>query len=131
MSTTPEAVPNLPPNLKLADVTALEQEKTINIPNVNYLFPRLDTPPTFSVVKFRNKVGDSPAIVEEAELHPKIFGAAIRKDIILDAVRYHQLKLRKPYKTKRKSEIRGSNKKPHAQKGIGRAQAGHRRNAIW
>eukprot|EP01035_Chromulina_nebulosa_P018980 gene18980-24792_t len=39
--------------------------------------------------------------------------------------------MRQPYKTKRKSEIRGSNKKPHPQKGQGRAQAGHKRNAIW
>lgn len=60
-----------------------------------------------------------------------MFGVAIRKDIILDCVRYHRLKSKQPYKTKRKSEIRGSNKKPHAQKGTGRAQAGHKRNAIW
>eukprot|EP00595_Chromulina_sp_UTEXLB2642_P001072 CAMPEP_0196767370 /NCGR_PEP_ID=MMETSP1095-20130614/39827_1 /TAXON_ID=96789 ORGANISM="Chromulina nebulosa, Strain UTEXLB2642" /NCGR_SAMPLE_ID=MMETSP1095 /ASSEMBLY_ACC=CAM_ASM_000446 /LENGTH=245 /DNA_ID=CAMNT_0042135089 /DNA_START=114 /DNA_END=851 /DNA_ORIENTATION=- len=70
-------------------------------------------------------------IVGSVNIVKKIFCIAIRKDIILESVRYHLEKTRQPYKTKRKSEIRGSNKKPHPQKGQGRAQAGHKRNAIW
>ena len=61
----------------------------------------------------------------------KIFGVAIRKDIVHEVVRYQRHKARQPKKTKRMSEISGSNKKPRPQKGGGQSQVGHKRNSVW
>jgi large subunit ribosomal protein L4 len=64
-------------------------------------------------------------------IEDKVFGVAIRKDIVHEVIRYQRHMARQPKKTKRKSEISGSNKKPRPQKGGGVSQAGHKRNSVW
>ena len=120
-------VPAFPSNLWLTDSSVLTPEKPAIIKPEEYNFPIFNLP-TATPVKIFNKPGQ---FAENIDINPRVFGVAIRKDIVHDVIRYHRAKLRQPRKTKRKSEIRGSNKKPHPQKGSGRAQAGHRRNSIW
>lgn len=119
---------DIPSNLILADESSLKPIKKIDYKPLELIFPRINVPKDIEVHLFAkpNQLSDFRASISE-----KIFGIGIRKDIILDVIRYHLEKQRQPYKTKRKSEISGSNKKPFAQKGTGRAQAGHKRNAIW
>jgi hypothetical protein len=64
-------------------------------------------------------------------LEKDIFTVALRKDIVLNCIRYIRHAKRQPKKTKRMSEIAGSNKKPRPQKGGGTGQVGHRRNSAW
>merc|ERR1712146_556897 len=66
-----------------------------------------------------------------AKLDPNVFSVALRKDVVLEMVRYQRNKIRQPQMTKRRKHIAGSNKKPWAQKGLGRAQFGHKRNSVW
>jgi len=74
----------------------------------------------------------TPAAVNiMAPLDKRIFGVAIRKDIVHEVIRYHRHKLRKPKRTKRVGEIHGSTKKPRPQKGTGSSQVGHKRNSAW
>jgi hypothetical protein len=134
MNNTAAIIPSIPANLHLADPSILTHPQhtgTIHVPRSHYIFPRKDVPTSYPVVSFAVGPGNMNTSSVHVALQTKIFGAAIRKDIILDLVRYHRLQSKQPHKTKRKSEIRGSNKKPHPQKGSGRAQAGHKRNAIW
>jgi len=118
----------IPSNLTLADPAVLKEPKAPIIKPEEYLFPlfRMDTSVPVRPFKTPNAFAEAPI-----EINPKVFGVAIRKDIVHDVIRYHRAKLRQPQKTKRMSEIRGSNKKPHPQKGTGRAQAGHHRNSVW
>ena len=112
-STSTAISQSLPSNLRLADTTVLEAIKPPKISKLDTLFPRINVPATIPVSIFK-KPGE---FTDSVAISSKIFGMAIRKDIILDAIRYHRHKLRQPKKTKRKSEIAGSNKKPWAQKG--------------
>lgn len=61
-------------------------------------------------------------VVDSVPIDSKIFGVALRKDIVLDVVRYQRHKMRQPKKTKRINEISGSKKKPRPQKGGGASQ---------
>ena len=45
-------------------------------------------------------------------MEKEIFEVPIRKDIVHEVIRYFRAKRRQPHKTKRMSELRGSNKKP-------------------
>jgi large subunit ribosomal protein L4 len=60
-----------------------------------------------------------------------IFTPIHRSDIVHECVRYQRALFRQPYKTKRSFEISGSTKKPHPQKGGGKAQAGNKRASHW
>lgn len=95
--------------------------------SVGVAFPMLQVPEVIGVNKFLHPGQMGSPI----PLQKTIFEVAIRKDIVLNAIRYTRNKQRQPHKTKRMSEIRGSNKKPRPQKGTGSAQVGHRRNSAW
>src|SRR5690606_22643291 len=61
----------------------------------------------------------------EITLDKDIFGAEVRTDLLHQMVNYQLAKRRSGnHKAKQRSEIRGTGKKPHAQKGTGRARAG-------
>ncbi len=67
----------------------------------------------------------------EITLDKSIFGLEVRKDILHAMVNYQLAKRRSGnHKTKARSEIRGTGKKPHAQKGTGRARAGDKKRNI-
>lgn len=117
----------LPSNLKLADSTILDPVVEPEISVEQFSFPLLDVPESIVMKSFLNP----GQVAGPIRLERKIFEVAIRKDIILQAIRYTRNKLRQPKKTKRMSEIRGSNKKPRPQKGTGQSQVGHRRNSAW
>ena len=120
---------SLPSNLHLVSekVLEFEDEKLFFSPE-QFMFPPLHTPKSTTVAMFKNP---GNFIEETAPLEETIFGVAIRKDIVHEMIRYQRHKVRQPKKTKRMSEIRGSNKKPRPQKGTGQAQAGHKRNSVW
>ncbi len=58
-------------------------------------------------------------------LDKSVFGAEVRRDILHRMVNYQLAKRRSGnHKVKQRHEISGTGKKPHAQKGTGRARAG-------
>jgi len=120
----------LPPNLKLDDESILVVKKDdikVKIPDQVYYFPQLDIPDTIKVVQFK-KPGEYSS---DVSLNKKIFGVALRRDIVHEVIRYQRHKLRQPKMTKRIGDISGSNKKPWAQKKVGKAQVGNKRNSVW
>ena len=119
----------LPSNLKLDDPDILnEPTPKVVVPPELFYFPQLNVKKSIKVAVF-NSPGTFQS--EEVPLDPRIFGVALRKDIVHEVIRYQRAKSRQPKKTKRMSEIRGSNKKPWPQKKQGKAQVGHRRNSVW
>ena len=119
----------IPQNLKIADPSILvPRTPEIVVESFEQLFPLLNVPKTIDVKKFQQA---DAGVVAQADLEKTIFEVAIRKDIVLNLVRYIRHARRQPKKTKRMSEIRGSNKKPRPQKGSGTGQVGHRRNSAW
>jgi hypothetical protein len=117
-SATPPAPPassvTLPPNLELADPTIFEAEKVPPVKDpLRYYFPPLNGPAPLPVKSFKEPGKETGELVA---LDPRVFRVALRKDIIHNTIVQHRARLRQPKKTKRKSEIRGSNKKPHPQK---------------
>lgn len=64
-------------------------------------------------------------------LNDNIFGITVRTDIMHTVVNYQLAKRRSGnHKTKQRHEISGTGKKPHAQKGTGRARAGDKKRNI-
>ena len=64
----------------------------------------------------------------EVTLDKDVFGVEIRQDIIHSMVQYQMNKRRGGnHKTKDVSEVSGTGKKPHSQKGTGNARAGQKR----
>lgn len=128
-SSNANVVANIPSNLHLSNSNVLddEEEKIFFSPEM-FMFPPLHIPKSTTVAIFSNP-GQNAA--ETAPLVKMVFGVAIRKDIVHEVIRYQRRKIRQPKKTKRMSEIRGSNKKPRPQKGTGSAQVGHKRNSVW
>lgn len=62
------------------------------------------------------------------DLDDSVFGVEVRQDILHRMVHYQLNKRRAgTHKTKDVSEVAGSGKKPHSQKGTGQARAGQRR----
>lgn len=120
----------LPSNLILADIKVLEEPPKPVIPVDDYIFPTLDwsLPEAIKVRVFNNP---GHFVREDAPINRKIFAVAIRKDIVHEVIRYQRAKKRQPKKLKRMGEISGSKKKPHPQKGTGRARAGNKRNSVW
>ena len=65
-------------------------------------------------------------------LHPDVYGAAPRIDIIHQNVRWQQMYRFVAYAhTKTRAEVRGGGKKPWPQKGLGRARHGSIRSPLW
>lgn len=124
---------NIPSNLKLVHENVIHEEIKNDVKIFSkdlYMFPQLlsQIPSSIPVAIFNagGKYTEQPAHIDK-----KIFGVAIRKDIVHEVIRYQRHKARQPKKTKRMSEISGSNKKPRPQKGGGQSQAGHKRNSVW
>jgi len=131
-SSSGSSVVTVPLNLNLADAAAvlapLRPSAREAASEVDFLFPPLNVPKTVKVGVF----GQPGAFAsEELALDRLVFGAAIRKDIIHEVIRYQRHKARQPKKTKRIGEIAGSTKKPRPQKGTGTGQVGNRRNSAW
>ena len=82
--------------------------------------------PTLDVVDLNNqKVG-------QVELADEVFGAEINEALLYEAVRHFQAGRRAgTHKTKVRSEVAGSGKKPWKQKGTGRARVGSIRSPLW
>lgn len=120
---------NIPSNLQLADVKVLAEpvKPIISQDSMDYWFPSLNTPSTVQVFSFQNP-GRS---ITDASIDSRVFGVALRKDLVHETIRYQRHKKRQPKKTKTMSEISGSNKKPRPQKGSGSSQVGHKRNSAW
>lgn len=67
----------------------------------------------------------------EITLDDEIFALEVRKDLLHRMVNYQLAKRRSGcHKAKQRDEISGTGKKPHAQKGTGRARAGDRKRNI-
>lgn len=80
--------------------------------------------------KLYNQTGEEKGTVE---LNPKIFGMEkIKPDVVHQAV-VSLLSARRSAvaHSKTRGEVRGGGKKPHAQKGTGRARAGSIRSPLW
>lgn len=70
--------------------------------------------------------------VGEIEVADTVFGRPVRRSLLHEAVVHHQASLRRgTHKTKTKSEVKGSGRKPWRQKGTGRARVGMRRSPLW
>jgi len=112
----------------IADTSIFDSLPEVHFPADNYLFPSLDVPENIRVLSFS---GNGLSLVSPitsfvlnyilfnilgsgslAPMERRIFEVAIRKDIVHDVIRYIRHKRRQPKKTKRMSEIAGSNKKP-------------------
>ena len=69
---------------------------------------------------------------ETVSLPDSLFGAPVNKSVLYDAVRQFLANQRRgTAKTKERSEVSYSTKKPWRQKGTGRARAGMRSSPIW
>ncbi len=78
------------------------------------------------VVNLENKAAG------EIDLDDGVFGAPVRKDLLVRAVNYQLAKRRQgTHKTKTRGEINGSTSRPWRQKGTGRARAGDRKAGHW
>ncbi len=67
----------------------------------------------------------------EITLDDSVFAVEIREDILHQMVKYQRNKARAgTHKVKQRHEIAGTGKKPHAQKGTGRARAGDKKRNI-
>ncbi len=67
----------------------------------------------------------------EITLDKSVFGIEVRQDLLHRMVNYQLAKRRAgTHKTKLRCEVSGTGKKPHAQKGTGRARAGDKKRNI-
>eukprot|EP00602_Paraphysomonas_sp_CaronLab_P007711 CAMPEP_0185027404 /NCGR_PEP_ID=MMETSP1103-20130426/12420_1 /TAXON_ID=36769 /ORGANISM="Paraphysomonas bandaiensis, Strain Caron Lab Isolate" /LENGTH=307 /DNA_ID=CAMNT_0027561387 /DNA_START=8 /DNA_END=931 /DNA_ORIENTATION=- len=117
---------SVPPNLELADTAVLEPPKESPVTPIEFLFPPKFQETSIPVKSFKNPDLNTS---ESVTLDPRVFGVAIRQDIIHQIVRYQRAKLRQPQCTKRVGDIRGSTRKIRQQKGSGRARVGQNRAA--
>jgi hypothetical protein len=124
----------MPGNLQLADGGRIlrndPQTAKIEIPEEQYYFPPLTAAVSRLPVKEWKVPGKvAQHVTEEGQapvdnyfpLRPLVWNNAIRRDLVHDVIRQQRAKLRQPHKTKRVGEISGSTRKPHPQKGGGRA----------
>jgi len=117
---------SLPSNLNVESTkvfTEIEQNETAFQDEVN----RLSTKPIDSFSVEVIKFGDSNSPPQVCHLPESVFGVPIRQDIVQAVIIWQRAKRRQPHKTKRPGDLRGSNKKPHPQKGQGRARFGYKR----
>lgn len=81
------------------------------------------------LVSVRNMAGET---VGEAELRDEIFGAAVSRPLMHQAlVRQLANARRGTHKTRTRSEVRGSTRKIYRQKGTGRARHGSMKVNLW
>ena len=82
--------------------------------------------PTVDIFDLNNqKVG-------QLDLADEVFGAEVNQALLYEAVKQYQAGLRAgTHKTKVRSEVAGSGKKPWKQKGTGRARIGSIRSPLW
>jgi large subunit ribosomal protein L4 len=82
--------------------------------------------PTVDIFDLNNqKVG-------QLDLADEVFGAEVNEALLYEAVKQYQAGLRAgTHKTKVRSEVAGSGKKPWKQKGTGRARIGSIRSPLW
>lgn len=72
------------------------------------------------------------AKVETIEVSEETFGDRVKKNLLRQVILMYEANLRRgTAKTKTKSEVQGSMRKPWAQKHTGRARAGQIRSPIW
>ena len=70
--------------------------------------------------------------VGKIELDPAVFDAPVKTHLLHEVVVYQQAKRRSgSASTKTRGEVAGSNRKPHRQKGTGRARVGERKSPLW
>jgi len=70
--------------------------------------------------------------VSEVELNPKVFGLAVKPDLVSFVVIAQKANQRQVLAhTKNKGEVRGGGRKPWRQKGTGRARHGSIRSPLW
>ena len=70
--------------------------------------------------------------VGQMELADDVFAADVNPHLLHESVRHYLAEKRSgTHKTKDKSEVSGSGKKPWKQKGTGRARAGSKRSPLW
>jgi large subunit ribosomal protein L4 len=82
--------------------------------------------PTVNVLDLKNQV------VGSVELSEEVFGAALNRNLLYEAVRWYRAGLRGGNaKTKTRHEVAGSGKKLWKQKGTGRARMGSIRSPLW
>ncbi|NUM25012.1 MAG: 50S ribosomal protein L4 [Candidatus Buchananbacteria bacterium] len=82
-----------------------------------------------SKVTVYNQNGDK---VKELELNPKVFGVAVKPEVIFQAVIAQQANSRQVLAdVKSKAEVSGGGRKPWRQKGTGRARHGSIRSPLW
>lgn len=80
-------------------------------------------------IKVYNQEGKE---VGEEKLDPVVFGVEVKSELVHQAVVAQMAKTRAPIAhTKTRGEVRGGGRKPHQQKGTGRARAGSIRSPIW
>lgn len=80
-------------------------------------------------IKIYNLSGEE---VKETELLSSIFGAEENPTLLAQAVRVQLANGRQPIAhTKTRGEVSGGGRKPHKQKGTGRARAGSTRSPLW
>lgn len=121
----------IPSNLHLEDMSAVLEAEEAMTPTISvdeFKFPPLKVTESIDIGKFQEPGVNTG---EKLSLDPKLFGVALRKDIVHEVIRYQRAKVRQPKRTKRVGEISGSKKKPRPQKGQGLSQAGNKRNSAW
>lgn len=70
--------------------------------------------------------------VDKINVDESLFGRAVHKRLLRDVIIMYETNQRKgTASTKRRSEVRGSSRKPWRQKGTGRARVGTIRSPIW
>src|SRR3989338_11586370 len=70
--------------------------------------------------------------LEEIELNSKIFGLAVKPELVTQAIIAQRANQRKVIAhTKNKGEVAGGGKKPGKQKGTGRGRHGSIRSPLW
>ncbi len=80
-------------------------------------------------LQVKNTTGDS---VGEIELDDAVFGADVHEHLLWETVKWQLAKRRQgTHSVKRRSEVRGTKKKPYKQKGTGRARQGSTQSPIW
>lgn len=110
----------LPPNLQLADMAILNPPIEDIVKPIEYLFPSKNPPSSIPVLSFQGL----DVSEKTAPLDSRVFGVAIRQDIIHQIVRYQRAKIRQPQCSKGISEQRGSTRKLYQQKGSGKSRVG-------
>ena len=118
------AMANIPPNLELPDMSILEPPKPPLMSPLNFLFPEKMENVMMPVKNFRDPSNETD---KQFSLDPRVFGVAIRQDIIHQIIRQQRAAKRQPQCSKRIGDIRGSTRKLYQQKGTGRHRVGQAR----